>query len=79
MSGPIWNVREVMPAWFSRMMDLTPFSYVITGMRQSFFGDGLFGEYWIIRTVSFWLIVLLLAVAGTHSHLKFRNKLINKT
>ena len=77
-SGPIWRVQEMMPGWFGRLMDLTPFSYIITGLRQTFFGVGFFGNNWLIRTAAFWLVVLLLAIAGTHSHLKYRNRLIEE-
>jgi len=77
-SGPIWRIQEMMPLWFARLMDLTPFSYIITGMRYTFFGAGFFREDWLITTTAFWLVVLSLAISGSHMHLQFRDTLIEK-
>ena len=79
-SGPIWRIHEMtgtLPAWFIRFMDLTPFSYIITGLRHCFFGYGFFREGWLITTAAFWLIVLLIAIIGSHLHLKLRSKFID--
>lgn len=75
-SGPIWRMQEMaaIPRWFTRLMDLTPFSYIITGLRQAFFGNGFFKEDWLITTASFWLIVALLALLGSHYHLKLKSR-----
>lgn len=78
-SGPIWRMHEMrgIPDWFLRLMDLTPFSYIITGLRHSFFGYGSIREGWFLPTIAFWLIVALLAIIGTHLHLKLRTKFID--
>lgn len=78
-SGPLWRMQEMsaIPRWFIRLMDLTPFSYIITGLRHSFFGSGIFRENWLITTASFWLIVLLLALVGSHYHYKYKARFID--
>jgi len=78
-SGPIWRMQEMsaIPRWFVRLMDLTPFSYIITGLRHAMFGDGLLRDNFGITTLSFWLIVLLLAITSSHLHLKFRPRFID--
>jgi len=78
-SGPIWRMQEmsVIPNWFVRLMDLTPFSYIITGLRQSFFGEGFARNGWGIATLSFWLIVTLIALVGSHMHLKLKSKFVD--
>jgi len=79
-SGPIWRIHEMtetLPIWFIRFMDLTPFSYIITGLRHAFFGYGFYREGWLLTTTAFWLIVLLIAIIGSHLHLKLRSKFID--
>lgn len=78
-SGPIWRMQEMqaIPSWFVRLMDLTPFSYIITGLRHAIFGYGLFRDNFGITSASFWLIVLLLALVSSHLHLKFRPRFID--
>ena len=77
-SGVIWRLREMprMPEWFARLMDLNPFSYIITGFRYTFFGQAFFWEHWE-TTVFFWLLVLLIALGASHLHLKLRAKFID--
>ena len=77
-SGPIWRIHGIdgIPSWFIRLMDLTPFSYIITGFRHVFFGDGFFREGWLITTAAFWLVVLFIAIIASHCHLKMREKFI---
>jgi len=81
-SGAIWRLQEMvqqnsLPAWFVRLMDLTPFSYIINGLRNAFLGNVFFHEDWIMTSAAFWLIVLLISIIGTHLHLKLRAKFID--
>ena len=75
-SGVIWRLDESFPEWFARLMNLNPFSYIITGFRFTFFGQAFFWEHWE-TTVFFWLLVLLIAMISTHLHLKFRAKFVD--
>jgi len=76
-SGPIWRINNMqgIPNWFVRLMDLTPFSYIITGLRHTFFANSVFREEWLITTIAFWLITLLLALISTHYHFKLRSQI----
>ena len=76
-SGPVWridNMQEI-PNWFVRLMDLTPFSYIITGLRHTFFANSVFRENWLITTIAFWIVTLILAIIGTHYHFKLRSEI----
>jgi len=77
-SGVIWRLGEMprMPNWFARLMDLNPFSYIITGFRYTFFGQAFFWQHWE-TTIFFWLLVLLIAIIASHLHLKLRAKFID--
>jgi len=75
-SGVIWRTEEIFPRWFGQLMDLNPFSYIITGFRYTFFGQAFFWEHWE-TTVFFWLLVFLLAIVASHLHLKLRAKFID--
>jgi len=77
-SGVIWRIHEMarIPNWFIRLMDLNPFSYILTGFRYTFFSQAFFWEHWE-TTVFFWLLVLLLATISSHLHLKLRSKFID--
>jgi len=74
-SGVVWRLDEmdVIPRWFVRAMDLNPFSYIITGFRNSFLSGEFFWQHWETTTF-FWLFVLLLAILASHLHMKFRAK-----
>ena len=71
-SGPIWRLEENFPRWFVRLMDLNPFSYIITGLRNTFFANGINRDGWMITTIAFWLIVILFAYVSTYLHFKLR-------
>jgi len=75
-SGVIWRLDESFPTSFARLMDLNPFSYVITGFRYTLFGQAFFWQHWE-TTLFFWLLVLLLALTSSHLHLKLRAKFID--
>ena len=81
-SGVVWNLQEMviprgpLPPWVVRATDLNPFSYVITGFRNSFLSGYFFWEHWE-TTIFFWLLVLVIALIGSHLHLKLRNKFID--
>ena len=76
-SGVIWRLGEMaLPRWFIQLMDLNPFSYIITGFRYTFFGQAFFWQHWE-TTVFFWLLVLLIAFVSSHLHLKLRAKFID--
>jgi len=77
-SGPIWRMDEMVaiPDWFVRLMDLNPFSYIITGFRNTFLGGAFFWEH-AYTTIFFWLLILLIAIISSHLHLKFRSKFID--
>jgi len=77
-SGVIWRLNEIrnLPNWFVQLMDLNPFSYIITGFRFTFFGQAFFWEHWE-TTVFFWLLMLVLALGSTHLHLKLRAKFVD--
>jgi teichoic acid transport system permease protein len=77
-SGVIWRLDESFPRWFARLMDLNPFSYIITGFRYTFFGQALFWQHWE-TTIFFWLLILLIAIIASHLHLKLRAKFIDLT
>ena len=76
-SGPIWVIEEArFPAWVIRMIQLNPFFYIINGFRDAFLSRAFFWEY---RTTGlfFWGLTLLIAILGTHLHLKFRSKFVD--
>jgi teichoic acid transport system permease protein len=76
-SGVIWRLNEMpFPNWFVQLMDLNPFSYIITGFRYTFFGQAFFWQHWE-TTAFFWLLVLLIAIVASHLHLKLRAKFID--
>jgi len=77
-SGVIWRVHEMrsIPNWLVRLMDLNPFSYILTGFRYTFFSQAFFWEHWE-TTVFFWLLILVLAIVSSHLHLKLRSKFID--
>jgi len=80
-SGVVWNLQEMvrsgaLPASVVRATDLNPFSYIITGFRNSFLSGYFFWEHWE-TTLFFWLLVLVIALIGSHLHLKLRNKFVD--
>ena len=77
-SGVIWRLNEMdsIPNWFIQLMDLNPFSYIITGFRHTFFSQAFFWQHWE-TTIFFWLLVLLIAIISSHLHLKLRAKFID--
>ena len=75
-AGVIWRRETVFPTWFVRLMDLNPLTYIVDGFRYSFFREALFWQHWE-TTLFFWLMMLLLAIAASHFHLKLRNKFID--
>jgi len=77
-SGVIWRIHEMatVPEWLVRMMDLNPFSYILTGFRNSFFSNVFFWEHWE-TTLFFWLLTLLIAIISSYLHLKLRSKFID--
>lgn len=75
-SGVVWRIGEIFPRWFAQLMDLNPFSYIITGFRYTLFGQAFFWQHWE-TTVFFWLLVLLIAIIASHLHLKLRAKFID--
>ena len=75
-SGVVWRIQEMVPARFLPILDLNPFSYILTGFRNTFFGVTFFWEHWE-TTVFFWLLMLLLALVSSHLHLKLRDKFID--
>jgi len=77
-SGVIWRLNEMtrIPNWFVQLMDLNPFTYIITGFRYTFFGQAFFWQHWE-TTVFFWLLVFLIAMIASHLHLKLRSKFID--
>lgn len=77
-SGVIWRIHEMtnISPWFIRLMDLNPFSYIISGFRYTFFSQAFFWEHWE-TTLFFWLLVLLIAIVSSHLHLKLRSKFID--
>ena len=74
-SGVVWRLDEmdVIPRWFVRAMDLNPFTYIISGFRNSFLSGKFFWQHWE-TTVFFWIFVTLLAILASHLHMKFRSK-----
>lgn len=76
-SGVVWRIQEMVSnAFFNQLLNLNPFSYILTGFRNTFFGVAFFWEHWE-TTVFFWLLVLLLALVSSYLHLKLRNKFID--
>jgi len=75
-SGVVWRIQEMVPARFVRVLNLNPFSYLLTGFRNTFFEVAFFWEHWE-TTAFFWLLVLLIALISSHLHLKLRDKFID--
>jgi len=75
-SGVVWRIQEMVPERFIRVLDLNPFSYLLTGFRNTFLGEIFFWEHWE-TTVFFWLLILLMALISSHLHLKLRDKFID--
>lgn len=77
-SGVVWRLdeMEVIPNWVVRTLDLNPFSYIITGFRNSFLSGQFFWQHWE-TTLFFWIFVLVLAIIASHLHMKFRSKFID--
>jgi len=75
-AGVIWRTGERFPAWFAHLMDLNPFSYIVTGMRYTFFGQAYFWQHWE-TTLFFWTLILILAIVASHLHLKLRAKFVD--
>ena len=75
-AGVIWRTGERFPAWFAHLMDLNPFSYIVTGMRYTFFGQAYFWQHWE-TTLFFWALIVVLAIVSSHLHLKLRAKFVD--
>jgi len=77
-SGVIWRIHEMgaIPGWLTRLMDLNPFSYILSGFRYTFFSQAFFWEHWE-TTIFFWLLVLLIAIVASYLHLKLRAKFVD--
>lgn len=74
ISGALWALSDKLGdshPHLLRLLELNPFYYLVTGMRDAFFSPHWFWEAWQ-PTVAFWLFILIMGIVGSHLHLKFR-------
>ncbi|MDR3190075.1 MAG: ABC transporter permease [Lactobacillaceae bacterium] len=74
MSGAVFDIASRIGTEHikaGRILEMNPFYYLISGVRDSFLNTGwLWDKPW--ETISFWVFVGLLLIIGSHLHLKFR-------
>lgn len=77
LSGAVWNIEERnFPDFFIHILELNPIFYIISGFRDTFLSRQFVFEQ-INLTLFFWACVMVIAIIGTHLHLKFRAKFVD--
>ena len=77
LSGAIWDIQnQNFPVLLTRVLELNPFYYIISGFRQTFLSQAWFWERPTL-TLIFWGITLFVIVVGSHLHMKFRARFVD--
>lgn len=77
LSGVLFNFESgAFPPIVTRILQLNPFFYVVSGFRESLMGQGWFWQRPTL-TLEFWLFVLFFLLVGSHLHYKFRSRFVD--
>ena len=76
ISGVMMVVHEIAPGRIGWMLSLSPIFYLINGFRDTFLYQRFFWERGL-QTMFFWTFTLLIALIGSHLHLKFRSRFMD--
>ncbi|KRM76599.1 ABC transporter permease [Secundilactobacillus collinoides] len=77
LSGVLFNFETgSFPPVIVRIMQVNPFFYVVSGFRETLFGQGWFWQRPTL-TLSFWFFVLFFLLVGSHLHYKFRARFVD--
>ncbi|KRK98160.1 ABC-2 type transporter [Secundilactobacillus odoratitofui DSM 19909 = JCM 15043] len=77
ISGVLFNFETgAFPPTVTRLLQLNPFFYVVSGFRESMLGQGWFWQRPVL-TIEFWLFVLFFLLVGSHLHYKFRSRFVD--
>lgn len=73
---PLFWDPSHMSSTIQTVLKLNPFYYIVSGYRNSFL-NGVWFYQDLKYTIYFWLITLILLLAGSILHLKFRDKFVD--
>lgn len=77
MSGVLFNFEtNAFPAPFVHILQLNPFFYIVSGFRESMFGEAWFWERPTLNLV-FWGMIAFFLLVGSHLHYKFRSRFVD--
>lgn len=73
---PIFWSLDSFPKEYHRIIELNPFTYIISGFRDTFLGTEWFYEDWVYMFY-FWSLTLVILFVGSILHNNFKNKFVD--